>query len=133
MKSQADPIGEFQDPKWEGTFDTTYRVGDLRLFWRTIWQDKPVFDSLGNQFISSFGAGDDAEVATVADVIDDQQSDRLIHNASISYELFDTTNIQFSVNNLLDRQPSRIDFAAGNFGTEEILGRTFTFRVRSQF
>ena len=128
-----DPIGEFQDPKWQGTFDTTYRYGDFRFFWRTIWQDKPLFDSQFNSFISGIVPEDGDSVATLDAVIDQEQNDRLIHNMSIQYQFFDTTTVQFGVDNVFKREPTRIDFAAGNFGTAEILGRTFTFRVRSQF
>lgn len=128
-----DPIGEFQDPKWQGTFDTTYRLGDFRFFWRTIWQDKPVLDSQFNSFISGIEPGNEGTTATLDDVIDDEMSDRLIHNASIQYTFFDRASVQLAVNNVFARKPSRIDFAAGNFGTDEILGRTFTVRVRSQF
>ncbi|MFQ5564071.1 MAG: TonB-dependent receptor domain-containing protein [Parvularculaceae bacterium] len=128
----TDPIGSFDDPKWQGTFDTTYRRGPLRIFWRTIWQDKPLFSTTGNSFLSNLDPTDTAD-STLANVIDGLQSDRLIHNASISYTLFDTTTVQVSVNNVFDRFPDRIDFASGNFGTSEQRGRSYVFRVRSQF
>lgn len=128
-----DPIGEFNDPKWQGTFDTTYRIGDFRFFWRTLWQDKPVFDAQSNSFISGIQAGNESTTATVDDVIDDEQNDRLIHNASIQYTFFDTASLQFAVDNVFARKPNTVDFAAGNFGVDEILGRRFTARVRAQF
>ncbi|MEL6791381.1 MAG: TonB-dependent receptor, partial [Pseudomonadota bacterium] len=128
-----DPIGEFEDPKWQGTFDITYNWDKFRLFWRATWQDKPVFDSQFNSFISNVGPGDDAVVSTIDNVIDDRQRDRIIHNMSLQYSLFDTTTVQFAVNNVFDRFPGIVDFAAGNFGAPEQLGRTFNFRVRTQF
>jgi len=128
-----DPIGEFQDPKWQGTFDVTYRVNNLRLFWRAAWQDKPVFDSQFNSFISNVGPGDEGAASTAENVIDDRQRDRIIHNMSLQYTFFDTTSVQFAINNVLNRQPGVVDFAAGNFGAVEQLGRTFNFRVRHQF
>lgn len=129
----ADPIGEFQDPKWQGTFDSTYRLGDFRFFWRVLWQDKPVFDTQSNTFISGIQAGNESTKATLDDVIDDKQNDRMISNASIQYTFFDTASLQFAVDNVFARKPNTIDFAAGNFGIEEILGRRFTARVRAQF
>lgn len=129
----ADPIGEFQDPKWQGTFDVTYRISDFRFFWRTLWQDKPVFDAQRNSFISGLTPDQEDQTATIDDVIDKKQSDRLIHNASIQYTILDRATVQLSVNNVFARKPSRIDFAAGNFGTDEILGRTFSLRMRTQF
>lgn len=129
----ADPIGTFAEPKWQGTFDTTYDIGNLRLFWRTIWQDKPLFSATGNSYLVDLGPGDEGVVATEANIIDHLQSDYLMHNASIQYTLFDTTSVQFSINNVFNRKPERIDFASGNFYTNDQIGRQFIFRVRQQF
>ncbi len=129
----SDPIGTFDDPKWQGTFDTTYNVGNLRLFWRTIWQDKPLFSATGNSYLCGLSPLDTGTMCTAADIINDQQGDYLLHNASVQYTLFDTTSVQLAVNNVMNRRPGRVDFASGNFYDADQVGRQFIFRVRQQF
>ncbi len=141
VKNQIDLLGGLPDEsvgtlgnnKWRGTFNTTYRLGDFRLFWQTIWQNRPVFDDLNNVFITGLGAGDETVNATASDVISDKLSDRFIHNASIQYKLLDRVSLQLSVDNLFDRKVSPLDRAVNNFGADEILGRRYTVSARAQF
>ena len=116
-----DTINTFSDPKYQGTLDTTYRLGPWRVFWRILYQDAPVFNTLNNAFvlddndnIVKFGA-------------------RVIHNGSIAYTIRDMVTVQLGVDNITNRKPNVFEEAAGYFSTTEILGRTYTFRVRSRF
>ncbi len=117
----SNTIGSFSDPKYQGTLDTTYLFGPWRAFWRILYQDGPVFNTLGNAFvlddndnIVNFGA-------------------RVIHNASLAYTIRDSITVQLGVDNVTNRKPNVFEQAAGFFGTTEILGRRYTFRVRSRF
>ncbi|MEO0878312.1 MAG: TonB-dependent receptor [Pseudomonadota bacterium] len=114
--------GDFADPLWQATFDTTWEKGPFRFFYRVEYQDSPLIDETGDTFLL-----DDND-----NVILDTRA-RLIHNMSFAYTLFDTTTVQFSVDNLLDRSPNRVETAFQYFGIDEELGRRYTFRVRSQF
>ena len=115
-------VGDFADPTWEATFDTTWEKGPMRFFYRVEYQDSPLLDETGNEFFL-----DDND-----NLLFDTRA-RLIHNMSFAYTLFDTTTVQFSVDNLLNRQPNRFETAAFYFGVDEELGRRYTFRVRSRF
>ncbi|MEL7492079.1 MAG: TonB-dependent receptor [Pseudomonadota bacterium] len=114
--------GDFADPTWQATFDTVWEKGPFRGFYRVEYQDSPLIDEVFDTFLL-----DDND-----NVILDTRA-RLIHNMSFAYTLFDTTTVQLSVDNLLDRKPNRIENAFGYFGIDEQLGRRYTFRVRSQF
>jgi len=114
--------GDFADPTWQGTFDTVWEKGPMRFFYRVEYQDSPLLDEVGNDFF----VDDNNEFVF-------ETRARLIHNMSLAYTLFDTTTVQFSVDNLLDRKPNRLETAIGYFGIDEQLGRRYTFRLRSQF
>ena len=114
--------GDFADPTWQGTFDTTWERGPWRWFYRVIYQDSPLLDETRNEFFLD----DDDNIIF-------KTRARLLHNMSIAYTLLDQTTVQFGVDNLLDRKPNRRELAIGYFGVSEELGRRFTFRLRSRF
>ncbi|MBL4854506.1 MAG: TonB-dependent receptor plug domain-containing protein [Robiginitomaculum sp.] len=123
-------IGGFGDPRWSGTFDLTYTNDALRVFWRTLWQDRNLFSPSGNNF---FADANDNLINSVGG--------RLMHNASISYDVSALTDsydkpviVQLNVDNVFNRTPGRgLREAFGNFGNSEILGRRITLRVRATF
>lgn len=123
-------VGGFNDPRWSGTFDVTYEKDALRLFWRTLWQDRTLFSPSGNNF---FADENDNIISSVGG--------RLMHNASISYDVSSLTDnydkpivVQLNVDNVFDRGVGRgLRETFGNFNNSEILGRTFTMRVRAAF
>ncbi|MBL4617215.1 MAG: TonB-dependent receptor [Robiginitomaculum sp.] len=115
------PIGSFGDPQWEATWDTTYTNGPWRAFWRIAYTDAPVFNTLGNSYLL------DANDNIV------NFGSRTIHNASFAYTHNEMTSIQVGIDNVMNRKPDFFQQAAGYFGTTEMLGRRYTFRVRSRF
>ena len=117
----SDSINSFADPKYQGTLDTTYRLGPWRVFWRILYQDAPVFSTLNDSFVL------DSNDNIV------KFGDRIIHNGSIAYTIRDMVTVQLGVDNITNRKPNVFEEAAGYFSTTEILGRTYTFRVRSRF
>lgn len=143
LELPSDSIDSFADPKWQGTFDTTWLYGPFRFFYRVQWQDSPNFSrnadgTNGNNFI----LGGDGQTLVMsqpgpdfvsAPLIDGKVGKRIIQNASIAYTYHDAYTIQFGVDNIADRKPNRLEQAAGYFGIDELLGRRYTFRVRSQF
>lgn len=127
---QDNTIGGFADPRWSGTVDFTYTNDGLRLFWRTLWQDRNLFSPSGN---NTFVDQDDNIINSVGG--------RLMHNASISYDISELTDaydkpiiVQLNVDNVFDRNVGRgLREAFGNFGASEQFGRRFTMRVRAAF
>jgi outer membrane receptor protein involved in Fe transport len=117
----SSPIGSFGDPQWQATWDTTYTHGPWRAFWRIAYTDAPVFSTLGNAYV--LDANDN--IVTFGS--------RTIHNASFAYTHNEKTSIQIGVDNVMNRKPDYFQQAAGYFGTTELLGRRYTFRVRSRF
>ena len=127
---QDNTIGGFADPRWSGTVDFTYSKDSLRFFWRTLWQDRNLFSPSGNNFL-----------ADENDEIINSIGGRLMHNASVSYDLSSLTDaydkpivLQLNVDNVFDRGVGRgLRETFGNFNNSEILGRRFTMRVRASF
>lgn len=127
---QDQTIGEPFDPRWQGTNDFTYTNGGLRMFWRVLWTDRIEFDPEGDDF---FADADDQIVNSV--------SGRVLHNASISYDLSEVLSnydnplvVQFNVNNVLGRTAAFGNQRAfNNRGFAENFGRSFRLTVRAQF
>ncbi len=115
-------VGDFGDPDWEGTFDFTYTLGDLRAFWRVSYQSAPLFDA----------TGDDTYLDDNDNIIRRGES-RFINNASFSYTFTDNLSALLSIDNVFDRQPDRFDLARGYFGITEQLGRRYSLRLRATF
>lgn len=128
--TQDNTIGGFADPRWSGTVDATYTNGGFRFFWRTLWQDRNLFSPSGN---NTFADENDNIVKSVGG--------RLMHNASVSYDVSELTDaydkpivVQLNVDNVFDRTPGRgLREQFGNFGNSEVFGRRLTFRVRAAF
>ncbi|MEA5445389.1 TonB-dependent receptor [Gammaproteobacteria bacterium AB-CW1] len=122
-------VGGFGQPKNRAIVDTTWTRGDWRVFWRTDWTRRPRIDPrLDNIYHDEDGRG----------VI--RTRSRHIHNASVSYNFGrwadwapQSTVIQFTVNNLFDREPNRIENASGHFGMDEILGRRYQLTLRGSY
>ena len=127
---QDNTVGGFNDPRWSGTVDFTYNKDALRFFWRTLWQDRNLWSPSGNNF---FADENDNLISSVGG--------RLMHNASISYDLSELTDnydkpvvVQLNVDNVFDRKVGRgLRETFGNFNNSEVLGRSFTMRVRAAF
>jgi len=130
----SNPVGTFTQPKWKGTFDVTYSKGNLRLFWRTLYQSSPVWLSTdGSSYVVNLGPGQETTAATSANIINGDLKPYWMHNASIQYNLFDRTSIQLSVNNIFDSKPSVLNRADGAYYTSDMIGRYYTMRIRQQF
>lgn len=131
---QDKTIGLAGDPKWSGTIDATYTKGGLRLFWRTLWQDDALFESDLERNPDNIFATADGRVVRDAGW-------RVLHNASVSYDISELTDaydkpviLQLNVDNVLNRRGTNdIDRTFGNFGLSEELGRRYTMRVRASF
>ncbi len=111
----------FGNPELSGTFDTTYTYGPWRAFWRINFEDNPIFNTLDNAFVL------DANNNIV------KFGNRVFHNASLAYTYDDATTLQVGVDNITKRKPNLVEQATGYFDNREVIGRTFTFRVRSRF
>jgi outer membrane receptor protein involved in Fe transport len=144
--------GGFTDPNVQANFSTTYTNGGWTLFWNTIWQDNPLavaganlantderFNVLGSLTPTAGQGGLDANGRrNSANAIKYGDGSQFIHNATISYNLEDVignsdTLLQLSVSNVFDRSPSILENALVDFNFSQILGRTFTFRVKTKF
>jgi outer membrane receptor protein involved in Fe transport len=142
--------GGYADPNLQINFSTTYNKGNWRLFWNTIWQDNPLvtsnlantdetFNVIGSLNPTPGQGGLDANGRlNSADAITHGDGSQFIHNATVSYNLEDVignsdTLLQLSVSNVFDRAPSILENALGDFNNSQILGRTYTFRVKTTF
>jgi len=131
---QDNTIGLASDPKWSGTIDATYTKSGFRFFWRTLWQDKALFEA-------DLERNPDNIFATADGIVVADAGWRVLHNASVSYDISTLTDnydkpliVQFNVDNVLNRRGTNdIDRTFGNFGLSEELGRRFTMRVRASF
>ncbi|MBT8086143.1 MAG: TonB-dependent receptor [Woeseia sp.] len=124
----AKTIGGYTDPEYSGTFDVTWENDDMRLFWRTLWQDDALLDPDGDDKFEVNG-----QEVTKSDA-------RFITNVSFAYSMDgllggsdNRTTLQLSINNLFDREPDLIQEAAGHFSTTELLGRQYYLTLRSRY
>ena len=115
-------VGDFADPTWEGTFDLTYTRGDFRLFWRTLYQDSPLFDETGDEYFLD----DDDNIISSGDAY-------FISNTSLSYAVTENVSVQLGIDNVFDDKPGRYDLAANYFTTTQQLGRRYTMRLKASF
>ena len=115
-------VGDFGDPSWQGTFDTTWTKGPLQVFHRLEYQNAAKLSAAGDRFFLD----QDFNQVTETDA-------RYINNLSVRYEVNDNVRVQFNVDNLLDREPDLVQEAAGHFGIDELLGRRFTVGARASF
>ena len=142
-------LGGFFDPNVSANLATNYVKDNLRVFWGILWQDNPLvttnplntdeFFDVFNPDVSNPTPGVDADGRlNPADAITRGDGSQFIHNASITYNLEDVigssdTSIQLAVSNVFDRQPSRLENALGDFNQTQILGRTYSVRLRARF
>jgi len=115
-------IGNFGEPKWNGTFDFNWNRGPISFNWRVEWQDSADLDPDGDNFFEDFDGN----------VIDDTSA-RIINNATASYTFFNNITAQVTVDNIFNHEASDIQIAAGDFGVDEIFGRQYRFRLTSRF
>jgi outer membrane receptor protein involved in Fe transport len=144
---QDQTIGEPFDPRWQGTNDFTYTKGGLRLFWRVLWTDRIEFDPEGDNFFAPDTITLDATGAPVPSAgltgpaVINTVSGRVLHNASISYDLSEALSnydnpltLQLNVNNVLGRTAAFGNQRAfNNRGFAENFGRSFLLTLRAQF
>ena len=111
----------------------TYKLGNLRLFWRTIFQSRPQFLTTdGSNYLVNLGPGQESTVATQANVVS-KLDPYWMNNASVQYTLFGKTSISLSVNNIFNMMPSVYNRADGAYFTSDMVGRYYVLRLRQQF
>jgi outer membrane receptor protein involved in Fe transport len=127
-------VGDFGDPEWIGTFDTSWRYQDFLVSHRIRWQNAVKIDSLDQTLYSANYTEDDDGLYSGS--FGNKTDARFIHDLSVSYTMTDYASVQVNIQNLLDRKPDgagRIAFAAGHFGLDERLGRRFSVRFNAKF
>lgn len=125
-----DPVvGGFNFPEYSGTFDFTWQLPNTRVFWRVLWQDDALLDP----------AGDDTFIGPNGNEVT-SSGHRFINNASVSHTLSNLFEgaprdlvIQFTVDNVFDRDPDTVQQAAGHFGFAEAFGRSYTLGFRGSW
>ena len=123
-------VGNFPDPRWSGTADFTWQKDGVRAFWRTIWQDRSLLSASGEQLFA------DPEGNIVNSL-----PGNFLHNASLAYDLSEALDsydkpivVQLNVNNVFDDDPGNgTRRAFGDFYQSEIIGRSYSVRVRASF
>ena len=127
---QDNTIGSFADPRWSGTADFTWTKGGLRLFWRTLWQDRSLFSASGTTFF-----------ADENDELVNSLPGNFVHNASIAYDFSELLPdydkpvlVQFNVTNVFDDKPGRgLRRQFNDFYQSELIGRQYSVRLRASF
>ncbi len=124
-------VGSFGDPRTSGLVDLTWDRGPARLFWRVSWRGSALASPSGNNkyvdLDGNFVEGTSAH---------------FMNNMSFSYDLSDLMNnydnpliAQIGVNNVFDQRAEDdiVRRALGHFTIQDILGRSYTLRLRSVF
>jgi iron complex outermembrane receptor protein len=130
----TEDVGDFGDPRWIGTVDTTWIYENLLVSHRMRWQDAVKIDAL-DQTLYSANYTEDAD-GVYSGSFGNKTDARFIHDLSIGYTMNDSTSIQLNILNLLDRKPDgagTIGFSAGHFGLDERLGRRMSVRFNAKF
>lgn len=128
-------VGDFADPDWIGTFDTTWTYGDFLVSHRLRWQSSVKIDSL-DQILYADKGWEQNEDGSWAGNFTNETDARYLHDLTARYQIADTTSVQLVINNLLDRKPDEagvVAASAGHFGLDERLGRRFSLRFTHKF
>lgn len=127
-------VGDYGDPDWLGTVDTSWNYNDILINWRMRWQKSVKIDALEQRlYASKFEALDNG---AYAGNFTNRSGSRFINDLSVRYNLSESSSVQLNVMNLLDRKPDAngaLAEAAGHFGLDERLGRRFSIRFNSSF
>lgn len=139
-------VGGFADPDVSVNFATSYTKDNLRVFWGILWQDNPLVtanplntDEFFDIFVEDAGNPPlDENGRIIGDPITKGDGSQFIHNASISYTFADVigtsdTTLQLTVNNVFDREPSRLENALNDFNATQVFGRSYALRLSTQF
>ena len=130
----TEDVGDFADPKWLGTFDTNYSLGNFRMSYRIRWQGPANIDALEQQnYAVDFTPLTVGGQSGFQAIIENRVDARLIHDLGLTYDLTDNFQIQVNAINLANRVPNTLEQAVGAFGIDERLGRRFTFRATASF
>jgi outer membrane receptor protein involved in Fe transport len=127
-------VGDFGDPDYNGTVDTTWRYEDFTVSHRLRWQSSVKIDTLDQTLYAT--THEVLEDGTVAGNFKNKTGSRFLNDISVRYNIADHTSVQLNVKNLLDRKPdsdSALAEAAGHFGLDERLGRRFSVNVTTRF
>jgi iron complex outermembrane receptor protein len=130
----TEDVGDYGDPEWIGTLDTTWVYEDFLVSHRMRWQDAVKIDALDQTLYSANYTEDDDGVYSGS--FGNNTDARFIHDLSVSYTMNDSTSIQLNILNLLDRKPDgagTVGFSAGHFGLDERLGRRMSVRFNAKF
>ncbi len=129
-------VGDYADPDWIGTVDTTWTYNDFLISHRVRWQSTVKIDTLDqNLYATQFEQLDD-EYGTYVGNFTNETGTRFINDLSARYFIDDSMSVQLNVLNLLDRKPDEnaaMDEAAGFYGLDEELGRRFSIRFNAKF
>jgi outer membrane receptor protein involved in Fe transport len=111
--------GEFKDPSWRGLFSVGYRLDKLSSTWSVRYVGAA---SLDRQRSREFN---------VYDV-----PSKFYHDLFVGYELFEKTDLSFSVNNVMNQKPPQLPLlnaGAGDASLYDNIGRYFVLGLKKSF
>lgn len=132
----TEDVGDFADPKWIGTFDTSWNYNNWLISHRMRWQNSVLIDSLEQQLYALNSSVTVLDDGTRQGDFTNKTGARFLHDLTVRLNVDDSSSVQVSVLNLLDRDPDTngdIAFAAGHFGVDEQLGRRINIRLNKKF
>ena len=130
----TEDVGDFADPDWLGTVDTTWTYGDWLVSHRMRWQTSVLIDPLDQRLYAS--SWEVQEDGSYSGNLTNKSGSRFINDLSVRYTVTENTSVQLNILNMLDRKPDAngsIAEAAGHYGVDERLGRRFSVRFNSKF
>ena len=111
----------------------TYKLGDLRLFWRTLFQSRPQFLTTdGANYLVNLGPGQESTLATPANIVRNLDP-YWMNNVSVQYTFSSKTSLSLTVNNVFNSMPSVYNRADGAYYVSDEVGRYYVLKLRQQF
>ena len=127
-------VGDYGDPKWNGTFDTKWQIDDFVFSHRLRWQGKGRIDAM--QQILFAAHYEEVSPGVYSGNFVNETDAVYLHDLGMKYQINDGTSLQLNVKNLLDRKPDAngiLSEAARHFGFDEKVGRRYSLSFKTQF
>lgn len=132
----TEDVGDFADPRWLGTVDTTWTYNNWLVSHRMRWQNAVLINALQQRVFAVASEVTTLDDGTLQGDFTNDSGARFLHDLTVRFNVDETSSIQLGVLNLFDRGPDAngvIPFAAGHFGVDEQLGRRFNVRLNKRF
>jgi outer membrane receptor protein involved in Fe transport len=111
--------GEYKDPTWRGLLSVGYRLDKLTSSWNIRYVGSSSLDAQRSREFNVYGV-----------------PAKFYHDLFVGYELFEKTDVSFSVNNLMNQKPPQLPLlnaGAGDASLYDNIGRYFVLGLKKAF